>query len=82
MSDTFQTYDILVAAFLVARGWELVHVEADGGRGQFVFSAQATDDAQEFFKDGRVSAKKFAHSIRDLKAQVQLVGRGRNGQRP
>ncbi len=50
--DGFRTSDLHQAAFLVARGWELEHIEMlPRGRGVFLFPKDAEAEAQEFFQD-------------------------------
>ena len=73
-TEQFKTSDIQIAAFLVARGWELAHIDMlPRGRGVFLFPNDAEADAQEFFQDGQVMALKFAYAVKDLKARIDLT---------
>ncbi len=68
--------DIQVAAFLIARGHNLLDVRPDGtAHGIFVFPGEFKKEADEFFQDGEVSARKFGNAIRELKARVRFATR-------
>lgn len=69
----YTTTELIVAAFLVSRGWNVSRVESEGPIGEFVFPDGAREDAAEFFQDGLVSARKFANAIRELKARVRFA---------
>ena len=72
--DGFRTSDLHLAAFLVARGWELAHIDMlPRGRGVFLFPKDAQADAQEFFQGGQVVALKFAYAVKDLKTRIDLT---------
>ncbi len=75
--STYQTSDIQVAAFLVARGHQILSTDSvgDSPRGRFFFPADAWEEANEFFRDGQVSAKRFANAIRELKARIRHATR-------
>ncbi len=70
-----QISDIQVAAFLVARGHNLLDVRPEGTHGVFVFPGELKEEADEFFKDGRVSGRKFGNAIRELKSRVRFATR-------
>ncbi len=67
--------DIQVAAFLVARGHEVLDIRPEGTHGVFVFPGNLNNEADEFFQDGQVSARKFANAIRELKSRVRFAVR-------
>lgn len=67
--------DIQVAAFLVARGHKMLSIRPEGALGVFIFPADLQDEADKFFQDGQVSARKFANSIRELKTRVRFAVR-------
>ncbi len=71
----YTTTELIVAAFLVARGWSVLRVESDGPIGEFIFPDGAREEAAEFFQDGQVSARKFANAIRELKSRVRFAVR-------
>ena len=76
-TEQFKTSDIQIAAFLVARGWELEHIDMlPRGRGVFLFRKDAEADAQEFFHGGKVMALKFAYAVKDLKTRIDLAAQG------
>ena len=77
-NGTFRTPDIHVSAFLMARGHDILGAEMEsyGPHGVFVFPASVGEEADEFFRDGQVVAKRFANAIRELKAMVRHVTRG------
>ncbi len=68
----FTTTDLGTAAFLMVRGFPLLHTErqrggAHGGRCTFHFPAEARDVAQEFYRGAAAPARAFANALRDLK---------------
>ncbi len=65
--------DIQVAAFLVARGHKMLSIRPEGALGVFIFPADLQDEADKFFQDGQVSARKFGNAIRELKARVRFA---------
>ena len=68
--------DIQVAAFLIARGHNLLDVRPDGtAHGIFVFPGELKHEADEFFRDGKVSGRKFGNAIRELKSRVRFATR-------
>ena len=68
--------DLQVAAYLVAKGHNLLDVRPDGtAHGVFVFSSELKDEADAYFRDGQVSARRFAYAIRELKSRVRVVTR-------
>ena len=72
-TDHFKTSDIQVAAFLVARGHSILGVEVDGfnSHGVFLFPTDVRGEVDEFFRDGKVSARRFANAVRELKARIR-----------
>ncbi len=70
-----QISDIQVAAFLVARGHNLLDVRPEGTHGVFVFPGELKEEADEFFQDGQVSGRKFGNAIRELKSRVRFAVR-------
>ena len=68
--------DLQVAAYLVAKGHNLLDVRPDGtAHGVFVFPSELKDEADKFFQDGQVSARRFGNAIRELKSRVRVVTR-------
>ncbi len=65
--------DIQVAAFLMARGHNLLDLRPEGTHGVFVFPSELKDEADKFFQDGQVSARKFGNAIRELKSRVRFA---------
>jgi hypothetical protein len=64
----FKTHDLGQAVFLVAKGYELTHLETDaGGRSAFVFGPEARNIAHAFFDGAAVPAIMMAQSLRFLK---------------
>jgi hypothetical protein len=63
--------DLHVAAFLMARGHQLVGLEEAGKPGQvaFVF-ASGQEDAPKFFLGERIEARAFAAAFKTLKAAL------------
>ncbi len=68
---TFQTTDLNLAAFLMARGHALVGVARDGPRRVFGFPETARDEAQGFYANATVPARAFANALRDLKTLIR-----------
>jgi len=68
--------DLQVAAYLVVKGHNLLDVRPDGtAHGIFVFPGELKEEADKFFQDGQVSARKFANAIRELKSRVRFATR-------
>jgi hypothetical protein len=72
-TDTnFQTTDLSLAAFLLARGHRVIQLGgAAGGRRIFSFPTEASAEALEFFQHASVPARAFANALRDLKALIR-----------
>jgi hypothetical protein len=67
----FKTHDLGQAAFLVAKGFELTHLETDArGRSAFVFAPEAGNIAPAFFDGAAVPALMMAQSLRLLKGYL------------
>jgi hypothetical protein len=67
----FKTHDLGKAAFLVAKGFELSHLETDArGRSAFVFPPDAQHIAPTFFDGAAVPAFLMAQSLRLLKGHL------------
>lgn len=72
--DSFNTHDLNVAGFLLAKGFPLVRIESAGGfRKTFCFPLDAREVADQFYSDAPVPARSFANAIRDLKARVMMA---------
>jgi hypothetical protein len=70
--STFDTADLSLAAFLLARGHSLVGLGgAGGGRRVFSFPVEAAAEARAFFQHASVPARAFANALRDLKALIR-----------
>ena len=67
MSELFAVSDIQLGAFLTCRGFKVQSVGGDRARAIFNFPPEARPIADEFFRDGQVSARKFGQAIRELK---------------
>ncbi len=68
-ADEFETSDLGIAAFLVAREFPLLRVETGEARVRFVFPASAEEATRLFYQPGRdlVSARRFHLSLRELR---------------
>jgi hypothetical protein len=68
----FQTTDLGLAAYLVARGHALLGVQGEnGGRRVFLFPPEAREEASGFYAGGTVPARQYANAVRDLKALIR-----------
>jgi hypothetical protein len=68
----FQTTDLSLAAFLLARGHRLSELGGvPRGRRVFAFPIEAAAEAFEFFQHASVPARAFANALRDLKALIR-----------
>jgi hypothetical protein len=68
----FRTFDLGQAAFLVAKGYELSHLETDArGRSAFVFDPEAAHIAGAFFEGAAVPALMMAQALRCLKGSLR-----------
>jgi len=71
MTD-FETSDLALAAFLVARGHALNDVRgAQGGRRVFYFTREVQGDARAFYTGEVVGARAYANALRDLKTLIR-----------
>lgn len=69
VTDSYSTSDLNLAAFLMAKGYSLLRVEAAGGiRKVFYFAPDAQELTAEFYRNAPVPARAFANALRDLKA--------------
>ena len=71
---SYTTSDVALASFLLLRGYTLVRIEAARGsprRGMMVFEAAAKDGVEDYYRDGAVSARIFASTLRELKARIR-----------
>ena len=69
-TDEYETTDLSLAAFLIAKGHPLVRMEGPrGSQRTFVFPATARDVAGTFFT-ATVPARPYANALRDLKATL------------
>jgi hypothetical protein len=67
----FKTHDLGQAAFLIAKGFALIHLETDArGRSAFVFAPEAANIAPAFFDGAAVPAFLMAQSLRFLKGTL------------
>ena len=68
----FETADLGLAAFLVARNHPLREVGgATGGRRVFRFTLDAQADAPGFYAGALIPARSYANALRDLKALIR-----------
>jgi hypothetical protein len=73
--EPYETTDLSLAAFLLARGYPLTRVEGlRGGQRTFVFPASGRDLASTYFMGASVPARAFANALRDLKAVLYHSG--------
>jgi hypothetical protein len=68
----YKTFDMYVAAFLVARGHVLQRLEGTYRR-TFVFPGDAAEDAEMFYKNAPVPAIDYAHALKDTKARLHAA---------
>ena len=68
-AEEFETSDLGVAAFLVARELPLLRVEHGGERVLFVFPESGERTARQFYQPGQnlVDARKFHINLRELR---------------
>jgi hypothetical protein len=72
--NTYQTTDLHLAAFLIARRHKLVEIGAQK-HGRFTFPPEAADDAPKFFTNELVGARDFAAALRQLKSALYALKR-------
>jgi hypothetical protein len=70
-SETYDTSDLNLAAFLLASGFALGSVEGPPGRRLFRFPEAARDHAPAYYQNAPVPSRAFANALRDLKALVR-----------
>ncbi len=75
MSELFPVDDIQLAAFLTCKKYEVQSVDGDSVRAIFNFPPEARSTADEFFRDGQVSARKFGQALRELKVLAKHSAR-------
>lgn len=71
--DKYDTYDLGCAAYLVAKGWKIDHIEKIEGsqRKVFYFEREAMQDGVAYWNDeGLINPREFSNSIRDLKTKI------------
>jgi len=72
MNKDFLTSDLYLAAFLKAKGLQLLDKKTEGKRVSFIFEDR--DDREnlvrQFFNDGLVNITIFKSAIQDLKTMV------------
>lgn len=67
MND-FQTTDMALGAFLLARGHELRAVRSITERQRmFVFGIDAEGDAESYYRNAPIPARAYAAALRDIK---------------
>ncbi len=72
IDSEFQTSDLGLAAFLLARDFVLLGISDTGNRRRvFRFPAAAHAVAQGYYQNVQVPARTFFNAVRDLKAQVR-----------
>ena len=73
-SQTYQTNELELAAFLKARGHFLVSAKPVRGLVTFVFKDNGTyEDAQRFFAGAEISARELFTEHRGLRALIRKV---------
>jgi hypothetical protein len=75
-ADEYETSDLGIAAFCLARDLPLLRVE-QAERVRFVFPGSAEETARLFYMPGRnlVDARKFHLSLRELRGLTRAEGR-------
>lgn len=73
--ETFKTQDIILAAVLKIKGYELVDIERMGNKGTFVFSSIKENDVREFdLGKSLVEPVVFNNTIKQLTTSVRRMG--------
>lgn len=74
MHQIFKTTDIILAAVLKVKGYEMVDIERSGGRGTFVFSNVDPDIVNDFDL-GKVAVEpvNFNNNIKQLTTSVRRM---------
>ena len=71
--DNFNTTDLSLAAFLIAKNYTLVQITRDARHHRFLFSPRAKEAAPGFFLNEPVGARDFASALRQLKSAIHAV---------
>jgi hypothetical protein len=72
VNAAYKTFEMYLAAFLLASGHVLQRIEGDYRRA-FVFPPDAKGDADAFYQGATVSALLYAHALRDLKSRLHAA---------
>lgn len=78
MNKTFQTSDLLMAAFLQARGHHLLELRPSGeGKAVFIFrdEDEIQQSAAEFLQDAAIPVRTLARRIARLRSRCREVRR-------
>ncbi len=71
--DTYNTTDLSLAAFLVAKGASLIRIDPAERHHRFIFKADAKNLAARFFLNDSVGARDFASALRNLKTAIHSL---------
>lgn len=75
MHDLFRTTDIILAAVLKLKGYDLIDIERVGSKGTFVFSSVNDEDVKEFdLGKSSVEPVNFNNTIKQLTTSVRRMG--------
>ncbi len=76
--NEYRCLDLYEAAYLIEQGIPLRDVEANssGRRVEFIFPPEARSVAASY-GEGTVNARRFSHTLRDLKIKMYAVKSGR-----
>ena len=73
--QTFKTTDIILAAVLKLKGYELIEIVRNGNKGTFVFLDVDNEDVNEFdLGKTRVEPVTFNNAIKQLTTSVRRIG--------
>jgi len=73
--ETYTTGDLYLAAFLKAKGWELIDNRRVGQKVNFIFADRSDRDMfiREYFNGGKVNITVFRNALQDLKTIIYNV---------
>lgn len=75
MISIFKTQDIILAAVLKLKGYEMTDIERVGSKGTFVFSSVKEEDVKEFdLGKSLVEPVTFNNNIKQLTTSVRRMG--------
>lgn len=70
MNETYKTTDLYLAAYLKLNGKQLITIERNGRKAQFVFMGECDVEAEDFYNGEAKHFLAYARELRDIKSQM------------